>query len=69
MRLGFPSGSMGAASKKHHAFGMGMGWTHLSPSQFFGIAFWIGLSINAGVIELWLHSKRRARLQQREAMF
>jgi len=51
---------MGAASKKHHAFGMGMGWTHLSPSQFFGIAFWIGLSINAGVIELWLHSKRRA---------
>jgi hypothetical protein len=38
--------------------------THLSPSQFFGIAFWIGFSINAGVIELWLHSKRRARLYQ-----
>lgn len=37
--------------------------THLGPSQFFGIAFWIGFSINAGVIELWLHSKRRAQLQ------
>jgi len=34
--------------------------THLGPSQFFGIAFWIGFSINAVVIELWLHSKRRA---------
>ena len=38
--------------------------THLSPSQFFGIAFWIGFSINAGVIELWLHSKPRAQLHQ-----
>jgi len=38
--------------------------THLGPSQFFGIAFWIGFSINAGVIELWLHSKRRAQLHQ-----
>jgi hypothetical protein len=36
--------------------------THLGPSQFFGIAFWIGFSINAVVIELWLHSKRRAEL-------
>lgn len=36
--------------------------THLQPTQFFGIAFWIGFSINALVIELWLHSKRRARL-------
>ncbi len=35
--------------------------THLSPDQFFGIAFWIGFSVNALVIELWLHSKRRAR--------
>jgi hypothetical protein len=32
--------------------------THLKPSQFFGIAFWIGFSINAIVIELWLHSNR-----------
>ena len=38
--------------------------THLGPSQFFGIAFWIGFSINAVVIELWLHSKRRAQLHQ-----
>jgi len=28
--------------------------THLVPSQFFGIAFWIGFSINAVTIELWL---------------
>lgn len=28
--------------------------THLAPAQFFGIAFWIGFSINAIVIELWL---------------
>jgi hypothetical protein len=43
--------------------------THLSPSQFFGIAFCIGFSINAGVIELWLHSKRRAQLYQLQPMF
>ena len=30
--------------------------THLSPQQFFGIAFWIGFSINTLVIELWLRS-------------
>ena len=29
--------------------------THLEPNQFFGIAFWIGFSINTIVIELWLH--------------
>jgi Predicted membrane protein (DUF2306) len=40
------------------------GSTHLSPNQFFGIAFWIGFSINAVVIELWLHSKRRAQLHK-----
>jgi hypothetical protein len=28
--------------------------THLTPQQFFGIAFWIGFSINALVMELWL---------------
>lgn len=38
--------------------------THLRPDQFFGIAFWIGFSINAVVIELWLHSKRRAQLHR-----
>ena len=36
--------------------------THLGPHQFFGIAFWIGFSINAVATELWLHSKRRATL-------
>ena len=35
--------------------------THLGPEQFFGIAFWIGFSVNAGAAELWLQSKRRAR--------
>jgi hypothetical protein len=32
--------------------------THLAPSQFFGIAFWIGFSINTLAIELWLRSSR-----------
>jgi hypothetical protein len=31
--------------------------THLSPHQFFGIAFWIGFSINTVVIEFWLRSE------------
>jgi hypothetical protein len=43
--------------------------THLGPNQFFGIAFWIGFSINALIIELWLHSKRRARLLKSDAMW
>jgi hypothetical protein len=30
--------------------------THLTPSQFFGIAFWIGFSINTLAIEFWLRS-------------
>jgi hypothetical protein len=36
--------------------------THLVPSQFFGIAFWIGFSINTLVFEFWLRSADR-RLQ------
>jgi len=38
--------------------------THLVPQQFFGIAFWIGFSINVLVFELWIHSvdRRRARI-------
>lgn len=40
--------------------------TRLTPNQFFGIAFWIGFSINVVVIELWLHSRRRARLHRDE---
>jgi Predicted membrane protein (DUF2306) len=31
--------------------------THLEPRQFFGIAFWIGFSINTIAIELWLRSR------------
>lgn len=34
--------------------------THLEPQQFFGIAFWIGFSINAIIIEWWLRRKRLA---------
>lgn len=33
--------------------------THLVPSQFFGIAFWIGFSINVLVFELWVRSPDR----------
>jgi hypothetical protein len=32
--------------------------THLQPKQFFGIAFWIGFSINTIAVELWLRSKK-----------
>ena len=31
--------------------------THLAPSQFFGIAFWIGFSINTVAVEIWLRSR------------
>jgi hypothetical protein len=31
-------------------------WTHLEPRQFFGIAFWIGFSLNTVAVELWLRS-------------
>jgi len=31
---------------------------HLEPGQFFGVAFWIGFSINTIAIELWLRSRR-----------
>jgi len=34
-------------------------WTHLEPRQFFGMAFWIGFSINTIAVELWLHSRER----------
>jgi hypothetical protein len=33
--------------------------THLVPSQFFGIAFWIGFSINTLAFELWVHTHDR----------
>jgi hypothetical protein len=31
--------------------------THLEPGQFFGVAFWIGFSINTIVVELWVRSR------------
>jgi len=34
--------------------------THLEPNQFFGIAFWIGFSINTLGVELWLRRQDRA---------
>jgi hypothetical protein len=34
--------------------------THLTPHQFFGYAFWIGFSINAVAIELWLKGRGSA---------
>src|SRR5258708_6112231 len=33
--------------------------THLEPRQFFGIAFWIGFSVNTLLVELWLRAKDR----------
>jgi hypothetical protein len=35
--------------------------THLTPNQFFGIAFWIGFSINTVAVEFWLRSRDRVR--------
>lgn len=35
--------------------------THLVPSQFFGIAFWIGFSLNVLAFELWIRSVDRRR--------
>jgi Predicted membrane protein (DUF2306) len=31
--------------------------THFTPAQFFGIAFWVGFSLNTVVMELWLRTK------------
>lgn len=39
-----------------------MRFTHLEPSQFFGIAFWIGFSINALVAEWWVRRRADGRL-------
>jgi hypothetical protein len=39
--------------------------SHLTPNQFFGIAFWIGFTINFVVIEAWLLSTGR-RVYRRE---
>jgi hypothetical protein len=34
--------------------------THLGPHQFFGVAFWIGFSVNWIVVESWLRFKSQA---------
>jgi predicted membrane protein DUF2306 len=39
--------------------------THLEPRQFFGVAFWIGFSINTLVVELWLRSGGDPSLTER----
>jgi hypothetical protein len=44
------------------------GVTHLSPDQFFGIAFWIGFSINTLIVELWLRSQEGKSQIERMAM-
>ena len=41
--------------------------THLEPRQFFGIAFWIGFSINTIAVEFWLHSRGRQAQTERMA--
>ena len=38
-------------------------FTHLTPSEFFGIAMWAGFSINLLVFELWIRSADRRALQ------
>jgi hypothetical protein len=42
--------------------------THLETQQFFGIAFWIGFSINTIAVELWLHSRKRESQTERMAV-
>ena len=42
--------------------------THLAPEQFFGIAFWIGFSINTLIVELWLRSPEGKSQIDRMAM-
>lgn len=32
--------------------------THLEPRQFFGLAFWIGFSINTAAVEVWLRTRK-----------
>jgi hypothetical protein len=36
--------------------------THLEPKDFFGLAFWIGFTINTLVVELWLRKPATTRL-------
>jgi Predicted membrane protein (DUF2306) len=41
--------------------------THLELKQFFGLAFWIGFSINTIAVELWLSSRERQSQTERMA--
>ena len=41
--------------------------THLEPQQFFGLAFWIGFSINTIAVQLWLRSRGRQSQSERMA--
>jgi len=41
--------------------------THLEPRQFFGMAFWLGFSINTVVVELWLRRRGRQLRAPRSA--
>lgn len=41
--------------------------THLTPSQFFGLAMWAGFSINLLVFELWIRSADRGSQPHRIA--
>ena len=41
--------------------------THLAPSQFFGIAFWIGFSLNTVAVELWLRSTKAGSTARKRA--
>jgi len=42
--------------------------THLVPAQFFGIAFWIGFSINVLVFEFWIRSAHRRYSREAPAL-
>lgn len=42
--------------------------THLSPEQFFGVAFWIGFSINILIVELGPRSQEAKSQIERMAM-
>ncbi|HTY82681.1 MAG TPA: DUF2306 domain-containing protein [Silvibacterium sp.] len=43
--------------------------THLTPQQFFGIAFWIGFSINTLAFEFWIRSRGRQTQPQAQPQF
>ncbi len=43
--------------------------THLTPQQFFGIAFWIGFSINTLAFEFWIRSRDRQTQPQTQPQF